>query len=244
MKPSQISYNRFSCLDNIKQKDILPLIKETDNVDLLMEIRDSYNDYERIVPTLCAGRLNQIALQKYSEVLTLATRYEFIPNSLCVNDFISMEDNKFYPEILKIFTYMPRSIVEYMCYYSQLVIYPIIHNKNKYKIFVENDIACFGKYYMFPFTSTKEEIYEKSFLDRNIKSYCQSRNYNFIDYSILGFYNLRFEKETEFKIIMFVLIETDEEDNMCTLEEIKSNWLDICSEKILKFLKGSKKQNV
>lgn len=237
-----VGQDKLSLIQYMKNETFLKFVRNTSNADLLMELRDSIKGYAKDKPKICAARLNQLGIERFKNELTLAFDYNYIPNSLLMKPFVSVNEAIFFPEILKICTYMPRAVIEYMCYYMQVVIYPVIHNRkeDKYKFFINKDIASFNKYYLFPFSQTKDSIYSDNFLEQSSIEYCLRNAYTLLDYRIFGFYNLKFQKETSFKLILLLELNVEETNGFSALKDVDIRWLDIFSKIIIDLIEKEK----
>jgi hypothetical protein len=109
--------------------------------------------------------------------------YRFLPNEIARNGYSLNKD--IYPEILKVFNYFPRAVIEYMNLYMQFCIYPIFINEEKTKIRFNNELS---NVYLFPFITNKEEIYNKDFLENKIKSFCNKKDLTYVNYELSFFF--------------------------------------------------------
>jgi len=227
-------------IERMNRAELKEHIKNSNNISLLIDIRDTSTDSDDFRCLAAAARLNQIARQKYPTEISLCIPYRFLPNEILINGLLEHKENPdFFPEILQFFTYMPRQVVEYMTYYMQLFIMPVIRNKEKniYKFIKNENKFTLNKYYSFPFVEDKEKIYKEEFLEEITKEYCNKNKINYLSHEIFEFYDMRNFLPHEFKVLLILFIDTNESINMFDINNINLNKVDKLSQNIIKLIR-------
>lgn len=224
---------KFSALNLISIRKLEKLLKKTENVELLLSLREGAKDIDGKKTKLIASRINEISFEKFSDDISLAIDYRFLPNEIARSGY-SLNKN-IYPEILKVFNYFPRAVIEYMNLYMQFCIYPIFINEEKTKIRFNNELS---NVYLFPFITNKEEIYNKDFLENKVKNFCNKKDLTYVNYELSFFYDMRNYKEYEFKILMVLFISIKEKEYLFSPTEITGE--SMLEEKILNIIKKEK----
>ena len=209
------------------------MLQKTDETEFLIALRNAFMVRDEIYSSMADRRLMEIACQQYGAKMTLVVDSARLPQQITRRPFISHQPD-IYEFIIRQSKYHLRANVEFSQKYIQLMVLPVIRNKEEIQLINRFGLLGLHDYYMFP-ESDDLGRFEETFL----LAACRRFSYEWLnsvqDLKILGYMDLRLHDPFAYKLLLIVEVVSDEIDGHPLTELTNSN-LDLFSEYILHHL--------